>query len=158
MRPAYRPAIPPKPPPYRTQVLDHLGLVAGMFEERGITEVIARATQQDPAMRMVTAGHAVKALVLNGLGFINPQLYLVPHFCQHKPISRLMAPGMQASHLPDDPRGHALDTLDDFGVTARYGLIATTAAARLGLTPPFRHPHPPSFYLAGRTSTRRPAH
>ena len=32
MRHAYRPAIPPQPQPYRTQVFDHLGLVAGMFE------------------------------------------------------------------------------------------------------------------------------
>jgi len=127
-----------------------------MFEERGITEVIARATQQDPAMRMVTAGHAVKALVLNGLGFINPQLYLVPHFCQHKPISRLMAPGMQASHLHEDPRGRALDTLDDFGVTARYGLIATTAAARLGLTPTFRHLDTTSLHVYGRSHSAQP--
>ena len=40
MRPSYRPDIPPKPQPYRTQVLDHLGLVAGMFEELGSTDVI----------------------------------------------------------------------------------------------------------------------
>ena len=91
MRHSYRPDIPPPPQPYRTQVLDHLGLVAGMFEALGITDVIDRATQQDPGMRIVTAGHAVKAMVLNGLGFINHQLYLVPHFFQHKPISRLMA-------------------------------------------------------------------
>jgi hypothetical protein len=31
-----------------------------MFEELGITEVIDNATQQDPEMRIVTAGHAVK--------------------------------------------------------------------------------------------------
>jgi hypothetical protein len=36
MRPSYRPDIPPKPQSYRTQILDHLGLVAGMFEELGI--------------------------------------------------------------------------------------------------------------------------
>jgi hypothetical protein len=35
-----------------------------MFEELGIAEVIDHATQQDPAMRIVTAGHAVKAMVL----------------------------------------------------------------------------------------------
>ena len=86
MRHSYRPDIPPPPQPYRTQVLDHLGLVAGMFEELGITEVIDQATQQDPEMRIVTAGHAVKAMVLNGLGFLNQQLYLVPHFFQNKPI------------------------------------------------------------------------
>jgi len=84
MRHSYRPAIPPKPHAYRTQVLDHLGLVAGMFEELGITEVIDQATQQNPEMRIVTAGHAVKAMVLNGLGFVNQQLYLVPHFFQNR--------------------------------------------------------------------------
>ena len=150
MRPSYRPYIPPKPQPYRTLILDHLGLVAGMFEELGITEVIDKATQQDPEMRIVTAGHAVKAMVLNGLGFINQQLYLVPHFFQNKPISRLIAPGIQASHLNDDTLGRALDTLYNFGVTELYSLIAATAATRLGLTPKFRHLDTTSFHVDGR--------
>jgi Domain of unknown function (DUF4277) len=75
MRPSYCPESLPQPQSYRTQILDHLGLVAGMFEELGIAEVIDQATQQDPEMRIVTAGHAVKAMVLNGLGFLNQQLY-----------------------------------------------------------------------------------
>src|SRR5262249_36092950 len=118
MRHSYRPPIPPKPQPYRPQVLEHLGLVAGMFEELGLTDVIDRATKPAPEMRLVTAGHAVKAMVLNGLGVVNPQLYLVPHCFQTKPISRLIAPGIQASHLHDDPLGRARDTLYDCGVTA----------------------------------------
>ena len=150
MRHSYRPDIPPKPQPYRTQVLDHLGLVAGMFEELGIAEVIDQATQQDPEMRIVTAGHAVKAMVLNGLGFLNQQLYLVPHFFHHKPLPRLMAPGIQASHLNDDTLGRALDTLYDFGVTELYCLIAATAARRLGLTPTFAHLDTTSFHVDGR--------
>src|SRR5215468_4234889 len=150
MRHSYRPTIPSQPQPYRTQVLDHLGLVAGMFEELGITEVIDRATKQDLEMRIVTAGHAVKAMVLNGLGFINQQLYLVPHFFQNKPISRLIAPGIQASHLNDDTLGRALDTLYDYGVTALYSLIAATAARRLGLTPTFAHLDTTSFHVDGR--------
>src|SRR5215831_6048128 len=150
MRPSYRPDIPPKPQPYRTLVLDHLGLVAGMFEELGITEVIDKATQQDPAMRMVTAGHAVNAMVLNGLGFIYQQLYLVPHFFQTKPLSRLIAPGIQASHLHDDTLGRALDTLYETGVTALYSLIAATAARRLGLAPGFAHLDSTSFHVDGR--------
>jgi transposase len=121
-----------------------------MFEELGITEVIDKATQQDPEMRIVTAGHAVKAMVLHGLGFLNQQLYLVPHFFQNKPISRLIAPGIQASHLHDDPLGRALDTLDNFGVTELYRLIAATAATRLGLTPKFRHLDTTSFHVDGR--------
>ena len=150
MRPSYRPESPPKPQSYRTQVLDHLGLVAGMFEELGITEVIDQATQQDPEMRIVTAGHAVKAMVLNGLGFINQQLYLVPHFFQNKPLSRLLAPGIQASHLNDDTLGRALDTLYDYGVTALYSLIAATAVKRLGLAPRFAHLDSTSFHVDGR--------
>jgi transposase len=150
MRHSYRPDLPPQPQPYRTQVLDHLGLVAGMFEELGITAVIAQATQQNPAMRIVTAGHAVKAMVLNGLGFLNHQLYLVPHFFQHQPLARLIAPGMLASHLHDDTLGRALATLYDFGVTALYSLIAATAATRLRLTPMFRHLDTTSFHVDGR--------
>src|SRR5438477_3207850 len=137
MRHSYRPDLPPKPHSYRTQVLDHLGLVAGMFEELGITEVIDQATQQNPEMRIVTAGHAVKAMVLNGLGFLNQQRSLVPHFFQTKPLSRLIAPGMQASHRNADTLGRALDTLDETGLSALYSRMAAPAATRLGLTPTF---------------------
>jgi transposase len=133
-----------------------LGLVAGMFAELGITEVIERATQQDPEMRIVTAGHAVKAMVLNGLGFLNPQLSLVPHFFQHKPLSRLIAPGMQASHLHDDTLGRALDTLSDFGVTELSGLIAATAATRLGLTRLCSHLDTTRFHVDGRSNSAQP--
>ena len=150
MRLSYRPDIPPKPQPYRTQSLDHLGLVAGMFEELGITEVIDKATQQDPEMRIVTAGHAIKAMVLNGLGFLNQQLYLVPYFFQNKPLSRLIAPGIEASHLNDDTLGRTLDTLYSYGVTELYSLIAATAAKRLGLAPTFTHLDSTSFHVDGR--------
>jgi transposase len=156
MRHSYRPDIPSKPQPYRTLVFDPLGLVAGMFDELGITEVIDKATQQDPAMRIVTAGHAVKALVLNGLGFLNPQRSLVPHFFQNKPLSRLIAPGMQASHLNDDPLGRALDTLYETGVTALDSLIAATAARRLGLTPTFSHLDTTRFHVDGRSNSDEP--
>jgi Domain of unknown function (DUF4277) len=94
MRHSYRPDIPSPPQPYRTQVLDHLGLVAGMFEELGITEVIDLATQQNPARRLVTVSRAVKAMVLNGLGFVNQQLDLVPHFST---LSRSLVSLPQAS-------------------------------------------------------------
>ena len=58
----------PDQPTYRSQVLDHLGLVAGLFDELGSGDVIDQATQQNPEMRDLTTGEAVKAMVLNGLG------------------------------------------------------------------------------------------
>ena len=107
----------PDQPTYRSQVLDHLGLVAGMFDELGIGDVLDRATQQNPEMRDLTGGEAVKAMVLNGLGFINHALYLVPTFFQHKPTSRFIAPRVALAQLNDDALGRALDTLYAYGVT-----------------------------------------
>ncbi len=138
------------PQPYRSQSLDHLGLVAGIFDELGIGEVLDRATQQNPEMHIVTVGNAVKAMVLNGLGFVNQQLYLVPMFFHNKPTHRLLAPGIEATHLNDDTLGRALETLYEAGVTELYGLIAVTAAQRLGLTPTFAHLDSTSFHVDGR--------
>jgi transposase len=150
MRPSYRPAIPSPPQPYRTQILDHLGLVAGMFDELGIGEVLDHATHQNPEMRDLTVGEAVKAMVLNGLGFINQALYLVPHFFQNKPTFRLISPRVTPTQLNDDALGRALDTLYDSGVTELYSLIAATAAQRLGLAPRFAHLDSTSFHVDGR--------
>jgi transposase len=137
-------------PTYRSQILDHLGLVAGMFDELGIGDVIDKATQQNPERRDLTVGEAVKAMVLNGLGFVNQALYLVPRFFQNKPTSRLIAPRVVPEQLNDDALGRALDTLYDYGVTALYSLIAATAAKRLGLAPTFAHLDSTSFHVDGR--------
>jgi transposase len=135
---------------YRSQILDHLGLVAGMFDELGIGEVVDKATQQNPEMRDLTVGEAVKAMVLNGLGFINQALYLVPRFFHNKPTYRLISPRVAPEQLNDDALGRALDTLYDYGVTELYSLIATTAAKRLGLAPRFAHLDSTSFHVDGR--------
>ena len=45
---------------YQSQVLDHLGLVAGMYTELRIGEVIDQAIPQDTTKRTVSLGQAVK--------------------------------------------------------------------------------------------------
>ena len=75
----------PDQPMYHSQVLDHLGLIAGMFDELGMGDMLDQATQQHPEMRDLTVGEAVNAMVLNGLGFINQALYLVPRFFHTNP-------------------------------------------------------------------------
>ena len=135
---------------YRSQVLDHLGLVAGMFDELGIGDVIDQATQQNPEMRDLTVGEAVKAMVLNGLGFINQALYLVPRFFQNKPTYRLISPRVAPEQLNDEALGRALDTPYDHGVTELYRLIAATAATHLNLSPTSRHLDRTSVHVDGR--------
>jgi transposase len=130
--------------------LDHLGLVAVMFDELGIGDVMDHATQQHPDMRMVTAGTAVKAMVINGLGFVQQPRYLVPHFLQHKPTSRLLASCLAARHLHADTLGRALDTLYANGVTALYRLLAATAARRVGLRSRVAHLDRTSVHVDGR--------
>jgi transposase len=69
---------------YRTERLDHLGIVAGVCREVGIAEWLdAQAGEQN---RNVSVGTAVVAMILNGLGFANRQLYLVPQFFANKPV------------------------------------------------------------------------
>lgn len=146
----------PEQPTYHSQVLDHLGLVAGMFDELGIGDVIDHATQQDPETRDLTVGEAVKAMVLNGLGFINQALYLVPRFFQNKPTYRLISPRVAPEQLNDDALGRALDTLYEYGVTALYSLIAATAAQRLHLSPTYMHLDTTSFHVDGRYNSAEP--
>jgi transposase len=140
----------PDHPPYHSQVLDHLGLVAGMFDELGIGDTLDQATHHNPEMRDLTVGEAVKAMVLNGLGFINQALYLVPRFFQHKPTYRLISPRVTPERLNDDALGRALETLYAYGVTELYSLIAATAAKRLGLCPAYAPLDTTSFHVDGR--------
>jgi transposase len=140
----------PDHPTYHSQVLDHLGLVAGMFDELGVGDTLDQATHHNPEMRDLTVGEAVKAMVLNGLGFINQALYLVPRFFQHKPTYRLISPRVTPERLNDDALGRALETLYAYGVTELYSLIAATAAKRLGLCPAYAHLDTTSFHVDGR--------
>ena len=129
-----------------------------MFDELSIGDVLDQATHQNPEMRDLTVGEAVKAMVLNGLGFINQALYLVPHFFHNKPTSRLITPRVTPKQLNDDALGRALDTLYDYGVTELYSLIAATAAQRLGLASRFAHLDSTSFHVDGRyNSDQEPA-
>jgi transposase len=138
---------------YRTAILDHLGLVAGMYDELGIGDVLDRTTQPTPETWCVTVGHAVNAMVRNGLGFVHQQRSLVPMFFQNTPTQRPIAPGIDAPHLHDDTLGRPLDTLSAAGVTDLYSLIAVTAAQRLRLTPTLAHLDRTSFHVDGRDNS-----
>jgi hypothetical protein len=124
-----------------------------MFDELGIGDVIDQATPQNPETRFVTVGQAVKAMVLNGLGIVNRQLYLMSLFFQNKPTHRLMAPGIEAQHLNDETLGRALDTLYAYVVADLYSLIAVTAARHLRLTPRFTHLDSTSLHVDGRDNS-----
>jgi len=136
-------------PCYQSQTLGHLGLVAGMFDELKIAEVLDRMIVQDRSQRIVSVGQAVKAMVLNGLGVVNRTLYLTPVFYADKPTERLLGAGIRPEHLHDDTLGRALDILYEHGVTGLYSLIAAEACSRLGLVVKVGHLDLTSFHLDG---------
>ncbi len=141
---------------YQSEVLDDLGLVAGMYDELGIGALLAELIVQDQAYRHVSIGQAVKAMVLNGLGFVNQRLYLVPYFFENKPVERLLGPGIEAAHLNDDVMGRALDCLYEHDVTALYRQLAQQAAQRLGLEVEYVHLDSSSFHVDGRYNSEEP--
>ncbi len=137
---------------YKSETLEHLGLVAGMFDELGIGELVDELVPQDLSQRKVSVGQALKAMVLNGLGFANRRLYLMPEFFRNKPTERLVGAGISPEHLNDDALGKALDTLYAFGLTELYRLIARRSAERLGLGSgvAIAHLDSTSFHVDGR--------
>lgn len=134
---------------YRSYNLDHLGLVAGMVDELGLPELIDTVIKQDPKQRQVSVGQCVKAMVLNGLGFVNRALYLMPHFFQDKPLERLLGEGVEAEHLNDDALGRALDAVYAYGPEQLYGQLAAQSVKRLGLSCEVGHIDSTSFHVDG---------
>jgi len=135
---------------YAVQDFDHLGLVAGMVDELKIVEIIDAIIVQDHNQRHVSVGLAVKAMILNGLGFIQRVLYLMPMFFMNKPLERLLGRGITAEQLNDDVLGRALDAIYKYGIGKLYSQIAAKVVKILGLTCKFGHLDSTSLHTDGK--------
>jgi transposase len=132
---------------YRNERLDHLGIVAGVCQELGLASWLdALASQQQ---RGVSYGTATVAMILNGLGFVNRQLYLVPQFFENKPVERLLGEGITADMLNDDSLGRTLDWLYKQDVTKVFAGLAHQARQRFALPATRLHVDTTSFSVSG---------
>ena len=133
---------------YVVEHLNHLGIVAEVCREIGVA---AWLDSHDPTSRQrVSVGTATVALVLNGLGFSNRQLYLVPQFFADKPVEHLLGPGISASHLNDDCLGRTLDWLYAHNVTTLFAGLALQARKTFGVTVDRLHADTTSFSVHGQ--------
>jgi hypothetical protein len=96
-------------PRSQSQVLEPLGLVAGMFDALGLGEGLDQAMAQDLTKRTGSLGHAVNAMGLKGLGVVHPQRSLAPSCFQPKPLERRLEPGMHAASLTAAVLGRPLE-------------------------------------------------
>ncbi|MDQ7031059.1 MAG: IS1634 family transposase [Ardenticatenia bacterium] len=132
---------------YRTERLDHLGIVAGICHEINLIGHIDRLV---PApKRQVSVGEAVQAMVLNALGFVGRPLYLMPEWFANKPVELLIRPGITAAMLNDDSLGRALDALWEAGLTQVFAHVATQGLEHFGLLSRFVHVDTRSFHVHG---------
>lgn len=107
------------------KVLDHLGLVAATIDELGLTEKIdSRLPLAKNKGAKVFMGDRVKAMILNGLGFMNDRLYLFEKFLDNKPVDRLFGEGIVAEDFTDDALGRCLDAISEYGTTKFFTEIS----------------------------------
>ena len=145
------------PSNYQSQVIKHLGLVAGMVDELGLVERIDQLLPKDEERRTLSHGQVVKAMIINGLGFNQRALYLSSHFFQDKPVARLIGEGIEADHINDDVQGRTLDTIYGYGLERFYAQLSVQAAVRLGLTCRTGHLDSTSFHVDGEYNSQLPA-
>src|SRR5215469_14654687 len=132
---------------YVVEHLNHVGIVAEVCREIGVA---AWLDEHDPSSRQqVSVGTATVAMVLNGLGFSNRQLYLIPQFFADKPIEHLLGPGIHAKDLNDDCLGRTLDWLYAHDVTTLFAGLALRARRAFGITLHRLHADTTSFSVEG---------
>ncbi len=132
---------------YQTERLDHLGIVAGVCREAGIAAWLDE--QAGESRREVSVGTAVVAMILNGLGFANRQLYLVPQFFANKPVAHLLGEGITADMLNDDCLGRTLDWIYEHDPTTLFAGLALEARKRFGIKAQQLHIDTTSFSVSG---------
>ena len=136
---------------YLNERLDHLGIVAGVCQEIGLASWL---DAQDPGNRQqVSVGTATVAMILNGLGFSNRQLYLVPQYFANKPVEHLLGAGIKAEMLNDDCLGRTLDWLYAHDPTKLFAGIASQARPFFGITTRQVHVDTTSFSVSGAYSS-----
>ncbi len=59
--------------------LDHLGIVAGIIDRIGLVERVNERLGTSPD-ELITSGQVLKAMILNGLGFVSAPMYLFSRF------------------------------------------------------------------------------
>jgi transposase len=135
-------------PQIEVRNIDHLGIVAGIVDEIGLVEEIDRQLGTDPREH-VSCGQALKAMILNGLGFVSAPLYLFEEFFTGKATEHLIAPGVKPEHLNDDRLGRVLDKLFEAELTKVFVGVAMRAAARFGICANSVHLDATSLHVHG---------
>jgi transposase len=131
------------------QNLDHLGIVAGIVDELGIVEYIDEKVGIHPKGK-INAGVVVKAMILNGLGFVTAPLYMFEKFFEGIPTEHLLGEGVKPEYLNDDRLGQVMDDIDRIGTSDLFLGICVKGAEIFQVEMTTAHLDSTSFHLHGK--------
>ena len=136
------------------QDLDHLGIIAGIVDDIGIVEIIDRELGKHPQEK-VSAGQAVKAMILNCMGFLTSPLYLFSEFFAGKATEHLIGEGVTAEHLNESRLGRVMDQLYEYGITLMFVKIASEMSKKFGISTNHAHLDGTSIAVHGKYETKK---
>jgi transposase len=128
--------------------LDHLGIVAGLIDEIGIVEIINSKLGIDPREK-ISAGTVVKAILINGLGFVSRPLYLFSQFFEDKGIEELLGEEIKTDYINDDKIGRVMDELYKHGLNDIFIEVVLSVIKKFKIETKYSHLDATSFHLDG---------
>lgn len=128
--------------------LDHLGIVAGLIDEIGIVEIINSKLGIDPREK-ISAGTVVKAILINGLGFVSRPLYLFSQFFEDKGIEELLGEEIKTDYINDDKIGRVMDELYKHGLNDIFIEVVLSVINKFKIETKYSHLDATSFHLDG---------
>lgn len=126
-----------------------------MVDEIGIVEILNQRLGIDPREK-VSTGVIVKAMILNGLGFVSAPLYLFGQFFQGKATEQLLGKGVKPEHLNDDRLGNVLDEIYAGGLSQLFLEISIAAANKFEIKREIAHLDSTSFHVDGAYNKPEP--
>ena len=118
--------------------LDHLGIVAGLIDEIGIVEIINSKLGIDPREK-ISAGTVVKAILINGLGFVSRPLYLFSQFFEDKGIEELLGEEIKTDYINDDKIGRVMDELYKHGLNDIFIEVVLSVIKKFKIETKYSH-------------------
>ena len=137
------------------QNIDHLGIVAGIIDSIGIVEIINELIGVEKDEK-VNAGQVVKAMIINGLGFVSKPLYMFPKYFETIACEHLIGAGVKPEYLNDDKLGRVMDKLFIKGLDTIFFIIALKAAQKFGVSLSTSHLDSSSMHVHGQYNTSLP--
>ena len=135
--------------------IDHLGIVAGIVDSIGLVEIINEYCGQESEEK-VSSGQVVKAMILNGLGFVSSPLYMFSKFFKDKPCEHLIGEGVKAEYLNDDKLGRVMDKLFIKGLTEIFLAISLNVKEKFDISSKSSHLDSSSLHLHGEYNNSLP--